>query len=69
MSDVRRVTVPAICSEVGVGRAVVERVLRQYAERLPQPQRAGVVRSWGPEIIYHIERILAEERRISEGRR
>ena len=65
----QRYTVPVVCEELGLGRAVIERVLRQYADRLPEPERAGIVRSWGPEIVQEIKSILDMEDRVREGAR
>ena len=63
------VTPPEIGRQLGVSRAVVDRVLEQYKDRLHAPMRVGNSRCYPTEIITAIRDILDTERRANEVRR
>ncbi len=61
----KTLTAPQIAARLGVGRAVFERLVRQYDERLPEPDRVGIIRCWPESIVELLQKLLAEEARIS----
>ena len=60
-------TLPAACRRLGISRAVGERLVYQYPNRIPPHSRVGITRTWGPELLDVLREILAEESRIHGG--
>ena len=66
-----RMTLPDICRALAdhrgrpLGRAVAERLLRDYARELPEPELVGGTRTWLVEAVEVFRVVLARDR---EGR-
>lgn len=61
-----RITAGDIRRELQIGRAVLERLLRDYGHEFPPPEVVGGSRVWPVEVIEDFKRVLARDR---EGRR
>lgn len=55
------VTLPAACREIGKPRTWGERVVWEYRETLPEPQRLGIVRVWPRLLIDRLRDIAKRE--------
>lgn len=58
-------TAPQVAERLEVGRAVLERLIRQYHDRLPVPGRVGIIRCWPESIVDQLRTLLDEEARNS----
>jgi hypothetical protein len=61
------ITPPDIARRLGETRSRVDRILEQYAVRLPKPVRAGNARFFPVEVVELVREILATEARCAEG--
>lgn len=65
----RRLTRPQVEEAVPITRAAFERIVRQYADRLPVAEKFGATRTWPESIVADLRSILAtEERAAAVGR-
>lgn len=69
MDTKSRATLPELARALGITRALAERLVTQYAERLGPVERLGIVRSWSADALETLRGILAEERRLREQSR
>ena len=70
MSEAKsRLTLPEIMRAIGERRATVERLVRQYEERIGSPERAGIVRTWPSDVLELLRAIRMEEQRLREASR
>jgi hypothetical protein len=69
MEERRTVSLPVACRETGCTRATGERIVQQYAERLPKPERVGITRVWPWDFVAALRVILEEEGRLRESTR
>jgi hypothetical protein len=62
---IETLTAPQIAERLDVGRAVIERLIRHYADRLPVPGRVGIIRCWPESIVDQLRALLDEEARVA----
>ncbi|MBI4564391.1 MAG: hypothetical protein HY716_06830 [Planctomycetes bacterium] len=64
-----RITLPEIARALGLTRATTERLVAQYAQRIPPCERVGIIRTWPAEVVETLKSVLQEEERLREQRR
>lgn len=69
MDGKSRLTLPELARTLGITRALAERLVAQYPERLGAVERFGIVRSWPAAALESLRSILAEEARLQERSR
>jgi predicted DNA-binding transcriptional regulator AlpA len=62
------ITLPQAALRLGKSRQVIERLITQYTDRIPSPERVGITRVWPSSLIEILSVILREEDRL-QGRR